>query len=439
MRKIMLLAVLLACMAVAGGAEILENGMHFEEVGDGMALVGYDGDSRTLTVPQTAGGKPVTSVAAGALRGNTRLRRVELREGAARIEPGAFADCVSLEQVLLPRTLQTIGAEETGEPGAFEGCAALTAVSLPEGLRSLGARTYSGCASLASVPLPHGLDEIGADCFRDCAALTRIDLPAGLQRLGAGSFSGCAALRDVRLPAGLHCAMEEGVFAGCDALESLYLPEGIRLPEGSVFGEALPASFAEFYAVRHSAAAEYCKARFPAIALTLGRAEHVPVRFDARNGRPARTVWVKPGDRIAQPARPKRTGEAFSCWTDAADGGKPWRFQDSLAPDGGMTLYAVYAEPFGRADVRVPSDWWRVAPDAYAGADFTAVDCGTKVKEIYEDAFSGCRNLRRIRVAKDCVIDKNAFPEDVRPIIYAKAGGKAERFALDEGYTFVPQ
>ena len=54
----------------------------------------------------------------------------------------AFADCETLESVVLPDGITTIGNY------AFRFCHNLKSVNLPEGIKTLGAQTFRECISL---------------------------------------------------------------------------------------------------------------------------------------------------------------------------------------------------------------------------------------------------------------------------------------------------
>ena len=76
-----------------------------------------------------------------------------LRDGEARVPPGAFLDDTSMSSIALPAGLTSLGEY------AFDGCSSMTSIELPAGLTSLGGHAFHGCSSLTSITLPAGFDD----------------------------------------------------------------------------------------------------------------------------------------------------------------------------------------------------------------------------------------------------------------------------------------
>ena len=62
------------------------------------------------------------------------------------------------------------------EDGAFESLESVQAVILPEGIETIGSRAFAG-SSIESINLPDSLKEISADAFQDCDQLTASVMP----------------------------------------------------------------------------------------------------------------------------------------------------------------------------------------------------------------------------------------------------------------------
>ena len=84
------------------------------------------------------------------------------------IAPGCFENCTELTTVILPDTLETIGAR------AFAGCTSLRGIAIPEGVKTLGKEAFSGCPALEAISVPASITAIGAGCFSDCGSLLHI-------------------------------------------------------------------------------------------------------------------------------------------------------------------------------------------------------------------------------------------------------------------------
>lgn len=175
------------------------------------------------------------------------LREVLLPETVQRIGAGAFADCVAL------RVLKAANAKELGK-GAFQGCTALIQVDLPLVLtvedetfdrcaaltradllsaERIGAFAFAGCTRLAAVHLPQ-TGSVGDGAFEGCAALRAVLLQKAVT-VGRNAFEGCTTLREAVLPQATSLGVR--AFTGCDALRMLYAPKLRSMGQGT-FGTA---------------------------------------------------------------------------------------------------------------------------------------------------------------------------------------------------------
>jgi len=148
------------------------------------------------------------------------LAACALRDGEARVPPGAFCDDTSLTSIALPPGLTSIGE------CAFEGCSSLTSIELPAGLTSLDWCAFGGCSSLTLIELPAGLTSLGDCVFSDCSSLTSIELPAGLTSIGSYVLDGCSSLTSIKLPAG-YTSIGDNAFKDCSSMTSIGLPAGL--------------------------------------------------------------------------------------------------------------------------------------------------------------------------------------------------------------------
>ena len=90
------------------------------EIREGRAVIlSYLGKEPRVTVPDTIGGYPVTSIEEAAFR-STPVSTVILPDSVTEIGWFAFADCKSLTAITLPASLKSIGY------GAFDGCDQVT-------------------------------------------------------------------------------------------------------------------------------------------------------------------------------------------------------------------------------------------------------------------------------------------------------------------------
>ena len=145
---------------------------------------------------------------------------------------GAFKECVSLEEVTLPKSIKHFRA------GAFMNCTSLKRLVFPNdgdimelecavSITSTGISQTAhpmghlwGCTSLETIVLPDNLRTIGGDAFYQTPFRT-IVIPETVKYLTtSGLFYGCNRLEEVTLPSSVTEYSKE-MFAGCTSLQSI--------------------------------------------------------------------------------------------------------------------------------------------------------------------------------------------------------------------------
>lgn len=248
-------------------------------VQNGQAVItAYTGSASELSVPNTLGGYPVTSIRYCAFRDCAALSRVVLPDSITAIGSNAFQNCTSLSQVQFSEGLATIGTH------AFYGCVSLKQLTLPESIQRLHPYAFYGCSatqlcsldshaalvltafgysftspdypylslmvhenaaglrtftvtdcdeSADHVSIPNGVVLIDGYAFFNCALLTEITIPDGVTEIAYSAFEGCPALTQIILPDSVaHIA--ESAFLGCPAL-TIIASEGSA---GQAFAQA---------------------------------------------------------------------------------------------------------------------------------------------------------------------------------------------------------
>lgn len=76
---------------------------------------------------------------------------------------------------------------------AFSGCKSLESIVFPTGLKTIGRRAFSGCG-LKEVHLPNSLERIEWEAFSNCDDLNDVYLPESISFFGAFLFNGCSNL-----------------------------------------------------------------------------------------------------------------------------------------------------------------------------------------------------------------------------------------------------
>lgn len=143
-----------------------------------------------LEVPQKAmNGDVVVAIGEGAFA-ESGITSVTFAEDSrvTLIGKNAFKACPSLETVVLPTSVKSIGAN------AFAGCAYLWCFTVPEdgALKSIEKEAFANCTALSSFTLPSGVESIGVSAFYGCRRLVEVfDLSEALTvRKGYDSENG---------------------------------------------------------------------------------------------------------------------------------------------------------------------------------------------------------------------------------------------------------
>ena len=244
------------CKAPVKGFVVPDDGEDLKTVGgvlfskDMKRLICYPrGGAKEYVVPET-----VETIEYRAFADCVALKKVALPKGLKKIGPLAFAACEALAgELALPD-----GVTEIGD-GAFWRCKSLTgALVVPEGVETIANQAFSGC-SFGSVKLPSGLkkiegsafnvcrslsgelvipdgvEEIGTTAFAGCEKLTKLVLPQELKTLGEKAFLQCSSLQgEITIPAGL-AVVPEFAFEKCSSIASVVLQEGLTQIQESAF------------------------------------------------------------------------------------------------------------------------------------------------------------------------------------------------------------
>ena len=154
-------------------------------------------NSGALTIPNEAGGYPVTDIGSQ-----------------------AFAGCVGLTSITIPTNVTSIGV------GAFFGCAGLTSITIPGNVTNIESYAFADCVGLRSVTMGHSLISIGTGAFSGCLGLTGITIPASAASIGDQAFDACSGLRSITGLGGV-ASIGGGAFSGCGGLAGMTIPDSV--------------------------------------------------------------------------------------------------------------------------------------------------------------------------------------------------------------------
>ena len=158
---------------VASGKVVTVKGVKYVGNKDGsVSLKSAPKASGTFSVPATilVNGKSVkvTAIASNALKGNKKIKTLNI---------GA--------------NVKTIGS------GAFRGCINLTTVKMGKGVTTIGSNAFMGCKKLKKLTIGANVTKIGNNAFKSCVALAKVTIPAKVTSIGTGAFAGCKNLKSV--------------------------------------------------------------------------------------------------------------------------------------------------------------------------------------------------------------------------------------------------
>lgn len=122
------------------------------------------------------------------------LQKVIIYNGCDVIPAGAFHSWSSLETVVIPDTVRTIGKE------AFFACGSLNKIDFPDGLEEIKENAFQGCTNLTQVILPGSVKRLGSQAFFYCQNLTKVYFPASLEEIGVSVLMGCMSIEDFTAP-----------------------------------------------------------------------------------------------------------------------------------------------------------------------------------------------------------------------------------------------
>lgn len=172
-------------------------------IGDGLFESHYN--MKVAVLPDS-----VTNIGERAFMDCSSLAQIVMPQELDSLGKWAFYGCSALTGITIPKGISSI------EERTFCDTALLAAV-IPEGVRYIEREAFSDCSSLQSVIFPSTLKSIGSLAFSWCPALTSVELPAGCQADNAFDDGIQVSTSENKSGAslGIHVSVNDTITLGC--------------------------------------------------------------------------------------------------------------------------------------------------------------------------------------------------------------------------------
>lgn len=183
--KRLFISIILICVVVIATScsgklpETNEYKCEFDTKNKTVSIVGYEGSSEKIVIPEKFGKYTVTEIGRNAFSKNYELSKITIPDTVTSIGDRAFELCIGLKEIELPPELKSIGN------AAFSNCRSLRKISIPEAVEKIGLSVFTGCTSLEKIEVDENNSNYVSDRYGallDKNQTTVIQYPTGSQR-----------------------------------------------------------------------------------------------------------------------------------------------------------------------------------------------------------------------------------------------------------------
>lgn len=221
------------------GSKAAQGPFQYEAIKDGISISGYTGNAEIVEIPGQIDGQPVISIGYGAFIDCKTLTQVIIPEGVSAIASNAFDGCSNLMKVTIPSTITYISID-------FSRCTNLESLEVAEENESYASEDgvlfnkdkstllLCPCAKKGHYTVPATVTEIDFMAFK-LSSLTDVVIQEGATKIGNYAFSN-SSIESISLPNSLT-EIPSGMFNCCENLKTCHIPKGINKIGSDVFSE----------------------------------------------------------------------------------------------------------------------------------------------------------------------------------------------------------
>ncbi len=102
----------------------------------------------------------------------------------------------------------------------------ITSIDIPNTITEIGNYRFKRFNNVTSIAIPDSVTSIGNSAFYGCSNLAQIIIPVNVTSIGNSAFYGCSNLTNITIPDNIT-NIGTSAFSNCSSLESIIIPSGI--------------------------------------------------------------------------------------------------------------------------------------------------------------------------------------------------------------------
>lgn len=199
---------------------------YYDQSGTEVTITKYNGSSTEIDLSVVFPEASKIIIESNAFFDNESIQKVILPSSVTSIGEMAFWGCSNLQSVTFSSEIESL----TLGKGVFSECTQLASLEIPECVNAIPESMCEGCTSLSSIKLPESYAYIGKAAFWKCNMLKNIQIPDSCTLIGEWAFRDCERLSSVTFETSSESEEEfilgDDVFSNCKRLTNISLPSG---------------------------------------------------------------------------------------------------------------------------------------------------------------------------------------------------------------------